>query len=528
VASERPPPDAYEAKRRPGFADVEAADDRLGILSRGTAVGVRAAARLAGAVATVRHAGLKEEARMDGAPPTTSQKALAINLDARTYGTFAEIGGGQEVARWFFAVGGAAGTVAKSISAYDMAVSDSLYGPTKRYVSRERLEAMLEHELSQLVSQLGSARGDAKCFFAFANTVATRRFGASENGRGWLGVRFQARPRDEPSQIIVHAHLLDRIAAHEQEALGVLGVNLIYAAFLGQGPPEALIGSLLDGLSRDRVEIDMVKLSGPAFAGVDDRLMTMHLVEVGFTAAAMWTARGEAVQPSEVLYKKAILVERGSFRPPTKVTFDLLERAMDLFTREPAVRERDAPVVLAEMTLRSLTAGAGASHDDFLARADLLAALGFDVLISRFGHYYSLAEYLRDYTDGPIGLAVGLPAIRALVDEEFYRDLAGGVLESTGRVFKRSVRMYVYPTRDPVTGLVETWDNVRLPAPWQHLHELLTELGQVVPIRAVDESYLSIRTPDVLARIENGDPSWERMVPPKVAEIITADGLFRR
>ena len=465
---------------------------------------------------------------MDSPPPTTSQKALAINLDARTYGTFAEIGGGQEVSRWFFAVGGAAGTIAKSISAYDMAVSDSLYGATKRYVSRERLDAMLECELSQLVSQLGSTRGDAKCFFAFANTVATRRLGSHDNGRGWLGVRFQARPHDEPSQIIIHVHLLDRIAAHEQEVLGVLGVNLIYGAFFQQGSPERLIASLLDDVSRDRVEIDMVKFSGPAFAGVDDRLMTLQLVEDGFTNAAMWTARGEAVQPSEVLYKKAVLVERGSFRPPTKLTLDLLERAMELFAADPAVRERGTPIVLAEMTLRSLTAGTGASHADFLARADILRALGFDVMISRFERYHSIAEYLREYTDAPIGMAVGLPAVRALVDEQFYRDLAGGVLESTGRMFKRSVKIYVYPTLDPATGRLETWDTVRLPAPWQHLHDLLTELGHVVPLRAGDESYLSIHTHDVLARIENDDPSWEAMVPPKVAEIIKAERLFRR
>ena len=465
---------------------------------------------------------------MDSPAPTTSQKALAINLDARTYGTFAEIGGGQEVSRWFFAVGGAAGTIAKSISAYDMAVSDSLYGATKRYVSRERLEAMLECELSQLVSQLGSARGDAKCFFAFANTVATRRLGSHDNGRGWLGVRFQARPHDEPSQIIIHVHLLDRIAAHEQEVLGVLGVNLIYGAFFQQASPERLIASLMDDLSRDRVEIDMVKFSGPAFARVDARLMTLQLVEDGFTDAAMWTAEGEAVQPSEVLYKKAILVERGSFRPPTKLTLDLLERAMELFASEPAVRERGAPIVLAEMTLRNLNTDTGASHADFLARADILRALGFDVMISRFERYHSIAEHLRGYSDGPIGMAVGMPALRALVDEQFYQDLAGGVLESTGRMFKRSVKIYVYPTLDPVTGRVETWDSVRLPAPWQHLYDLLTALGHVVPLRTADESYLSIRTPDVLARIENDDPSWEPMVPPKVAEIIKAERLFRR
>ena len=465
---------------------------------------------------------------MENPTPTTRQKALALNLDASTYGTFAEIGGGQEVARAFFAAGGAAGTVAKSISAYDMAVSDDLYGAAKRYVSRERLEAMLELEFSQLVNQLGEKRGDQKCFFAFANTVATRRFGSGESGRGWLGVRFQARPREEPSEVIIHTDLLDRDATHQQEALGAIGVNLIHGAFFVHDAPERLIASLLDELSRERVEIDMVKFSGPAFAGVDNRLMSLQLVERGLTDAAMFTARGDVVQPSEVLYKKAILVERGSFRPATKLTLDLLQRAMELFSSAPAVRERGAPVVLAEMTLRSLATGAGVGHEDFLGRADILRALGFDVLISRFELYYQLAEYLAGYTDGPIGLAVGLPTIRLLIDEVFYRNLAGGVLESVGRLFKRSLKMYLYPERDPTTGHVQTWDSVQLPPPWQHLHKLLVELGHVVPIRPSDESYLAIHTPEVLSLIEKDDPSWERMVPPKVAEIIKAARLFRR
>jgi len=465
---------------------------------------------------------------MDQPTPTTRQKALALNLDARTYGTFAEIGGGQEVARWFFAAGGAAGTVAKSISAYDMAVSDSLYGPSKRYVSRERLEAMLALEYSQLVNQLGEKRGASKCFFAFANTVATRRFGSDENGRGWLGVRFQAYPLAEPSDVIIHVHLLDRGAAQEQEALGAVGVNLVYGAFFMHDAPERLIASLLDELSRERLEIDMVKFSGPAFAAVDNRLMSLQLVELGLTDAAMFTAAGDVVQPSEVLYRKAILVERGSFRPATNLTLDLLQRAMELFLSDPAVRERGAPVVLAEMTLRNLTAAAGAGHKDFLARADILRALGFDVLISRFELFYQLADYLAGYTDGPIGLALGLPAIRLLAEEGFYRNLAGGLLEAVGRLFKRSLKMYVYPERDRVTGRIQTWDSVELPRPWQHLHRLLAELGHIVPIRSFDESYLTIHTPEVLALIENDDSSWERMVPPRVAEIIKADRLFRR
>jgi hypothetical protein len=457
----------------------------------------------------------------------TRQKALQLNLDAKAFGSFAEIGAGQEVARWFFSVGGAAGTVAKTISAYDMAVSDAMYGPTPRYVSRQRLEAMLEQEFARLREGLEPGRGDAKCFFAFADTVATGSYRKPGPGRGWLGVRFQTRPHEDPSEVIVHAHLRDSTAARQQEALGVLGVNLVHGVFYRRQVPADLIAALIDELSGDRVEIDMIKFSGPAFSGIDNRLMSLQLVEQGLTDAAMFTAGGEVVQLSEVLYKKPILVERDSFRPATKLTLDLLNRAREQFLREPGVRGQQ-PVVLAEMTLRSLIPEPDLGHVDFLARADILRALGFDVLVSRFERYYQLADYLSGYSDGLIGLAVGLPAIREIINDKYYKDLPGGLLESTGRLFKRSVKVYVYPTRDPVTGRIESLDTDVPPPPWHYLRAFLLEIGRVEPIRKFDESYLSIRTSDVLARIRDGDDSWEEMVPAAVAEIIKGESLFGR
>ena len=464
---------------------------------------------------------------MDNAISTVRQKALALNLEARAYGTFAEIGGGQEVARWFFSVGGAAGTVAKSISAYDMSVSDGLYGQAKRYVGRQRLEAMLEQEFVQLKEQLGQKHGSSKCFFVFADTVATRKFGQPGHGHGWLGVRFQAQCGEEPSEIIIHAHLLDSTAAREQESLGILGVNLIHAAFYRRGDPAQLIDALMDELSREQVEIDMIKFSGPAFVQVDNRLMTLQLVEKGLTDAAMFTSTGQVVQPSEVFYKKPILVERGSFRPATNLTLDLLERAREQFLQEPSVKGQE-PLVLAEMTLHSLIPGPDVGHADFLARADILHTLGFNVLISRFEPYYQMAEYLAAYTDQLIGLAVGLPTMRQVADEKFYTDLPGGVLESVGRLFKRSVKMYVYPTRDPVSGRILTLNDAPMQPPWHHLRSLLREIGRIDPISSFNEEYLSIRTPEVLAQIESGNPSWETKVPRAVATIIKEKGLFRR
>src|SRR5262245_10793710 len=354
--------------------------------------------------------------------PTTQEKALQINLDASRYGTFAEIGAGQEVARWFFHVGGAAGTMAKTISAYDTAVSDALYGPTDRYVSRQRLQAMLDREHALLLDGLAPRRGDRSLFFVLANTVATRSYSRHENGHGWLGIRFQSQPGAEPSEVLIHVHLLDRDSAREQEALGVVGVNLTYAAFFHHPDPPTLVSSLMDGVERERVEIDMVKLSGSAFAGYDSRLASLQLVELGYTDAVMLASDGEVVQPSEVLYKRPLLVERGTFRPPTKVTLDVLARARERFLKEPDLNGVE-PVILLEMTLRSLTGERGVDHRDFLDRAEMLHALGHHVLISREPRNFTLVETLSRYTKARIGIALGVPTLRSIIDDE-YEDLA--------------------------------------------------------------------------------------------------------
>ena len=462
---------------------------------------------------------------MDATHPSTRDKALALNLSPAFYGTIAEIGGGQEVARWFFHVGRAAGTVAKTISAYDMAVSDGLYGPADRYVSRQRLTAMLEHEYAELLARLGAARGGETAFFAFADTVATTGYRRHGKGRGWLGVRFQAVPGQAPSDLLLHAALFDASATQQQEALGILGVNLIHGACFHHADPAALVGSLLDELSRARVEIDMIHFAGPAFAGVDNRLMSLQLVEQELTDAAMFTAAGEMVQASEVLHRRPVLVERGSFRPITRLTLDLLERARDVFVREPEVRGH-APVVVMEMTLHDLAQSKAIDHADFLARADVLNRLGLSVLISRFDLFYRLAEYLAAATDQLIGIAAGVPALGEIGREKFYEALPGGILESTGRLFRRSVRMYVHPTRDPASGTILDVVNVQMPPPWHYFRDLLLESGQLVPIREYNADYLSISGPDVLARIQAGDASWEPLVPPAAVETIKAAGLF--
>jgi len=457
--------------------------------------------------------------------PSTHDKALAINLHPAQYGIFAEIGAGQEVARWFFHVGGAAATVARSISAYDMAMSTATYGPAARYVSRQRLQAMLEYEFHLLLTQLDEVRGERSTFFAFANTIAARSYSHQEDGHGWLGVRFQTRPREAPSDLLIHARLLDRGNLREQEALGVLGVNLLYAAFHHYQEPEMLIRSLLDGLTRDRAEVDVLQCTGPAFAGVDNRLLSLQLVEQGLTDAAMFTVEGEVMQPSEVLYKRPILVERGSFRPPTNLTLDLLACALERFQHEPQVQE-EPPVVLLEMTLRDLTADRGLDHADFLARVDLLRAVGQTVLISNFGRYFRLVDYLASYTQKPIGIAVGIPKLREIFDAEYYRDLPGGRLESIGRLFKNAVKVYVYPSQDPTSGAVTTVETLTVEPQFQHLKAFLLENRYIEPLGDYNKSYLPIVTRDVLAKIQAGDLSWEALVPPRIVQLITQHKLF--
>jgi hypothetical protein len=456
---------------------------------------------------------------------STEQKALRLNLDPAKYGTVAEIGAGQEVARWFFRVGRAAGTIAKTISAYDMAVSDAIYGRSDRYVSRMRLESMLGYEFGLLLQRLSASRGDKSTFFAFADTVATRAPRREDGGHGWMGVRFQAQPGSEPSQVMIHVTTHDRERVHQQEALGVLGVNLLYAAFFLHADPVTLIGSLLDELSAERTGVDLIKFSGPAFAGVDHRLMSLQLVEQGLCDTAMFTAQGEVVQPAEVLYKKPVLVERGRFRPVTKLTIDMLRRAQEQFLAEPGLADQQ-PVVLLEMTLSTLAAAGGVSHEDFLARVDTLSVLGNTVVISKYGRYFRLVEYLQRYTDNAIRIAVGVPSLRDIGNDRYYEDLEGGILESAGRMFKRNVKLYVYPYKDPASGQLITAETVQLPSHVRHLHAYLVENGFLESIRSYDPAVLDIASDLVFDKLRSGDPTWEAQVPGPVVELIKRERLF--
>jgi hypothetical protein len=461
---------------------------------------------------------------MDSELTDTHQKALQINLDAGKYGTFAEIGAGQEVARWFFRVGGASGTIAKSISAYDMVVSDAIYGQSDRYVSRQRLTTMLEYEYNLMRERLDSKRGESTRFFVFADTVATRSPYHPGESQGWMGIRFQTQPRGEPSQILIHVRMLDKENLQQQEALGIVGVNLIYSALYLHGRPN-LITSLLDNLTAERLEIDMIKFSGPSFQQVDNRLMALQLVQHGLTSAAMFTADGEVVQAAEVLYKRPILVERGSFRPVTLLTMDMLDAAQSLFVQEPKLAGQQA-VVLMEMTLKNLSTAGEIDHIDFLDRVDILGALGRNVLISNYGEFHRLASYLFRYTKEMIGIVMGVPTLKDIFEEKYYTDLEGGILESFGRLFKNDLKFYIFPWREPATGATITAGNLRVAPNLRHLYAYLYENQFIHGLREIHEEYMHITSREVLEKIHCGDGSWEAMVPAQVARLIKERRLF--
>ncbi len=484
---------------------------------------------------------------------TTNRKALTINLNPEQYGTFAEIGAGQEVARVFFQAGGAAGTIAKSMSAYDMTFSDAIYGKAPRYVSRERLQTMLAYEYQLLNERLCTQRGDRTAFFVFADTVATKsaKGGGPGDGHGWMGVRFQTAPNTEPSELIIHVRMWDKDNVLQQQALGIVGVNLIYGAFNYRDDPRKLVESLIDNVGNERIEVDMLRMSGPAFEGVDNRLMALHLVEFGLTNAIMFGTDGEVLQPSEVLYRKPILVERGSFRPVTHVNVDMLNCACAQFMQEPDVKGKDL-VVLMEITMNNLLASGTLDAQDFLSRVDLLADIGFTVLISNYSEFYRLTSYFRRYTKEMIGVAMGINNLLEIFNERYYENLEGGILEAFGRLFRNAVKLYVYPMQRTAfdrylangqpaptkaapslppsnafsAGVLITARNLIVTEHLRNLYDHLLENHYIDCIVGFDPAILDIFSRDVLQRINDGDSTWEQMVPGPVADAIKKRGLF--
>jgi hypothetical protein len=385
---------------------------------------------------------------------------------------------------------------------------------------------MLDYEHSLNVERLGASRGDTTAFFTFADTVSAMNYKGTNECHGWMGVKYQAYPGDADNTIILHTRMLDKENQLQQEALGILGVNLLYAAFALHHTPNQMLESLLDNLTTDRIEIDMIDFSGIEFRRVDNRVMSLKLVQLGLSGAAMFGPKGEVLQPSELLRKRPILVERGSFRPVTKVNIDMIESAKKQFQQEPEVQGKEV-VELMEITMRNLLSGTGdIDLRDFLARADLLSTAGKTVLISDYFEYYRLAAYLGRYTNEPIAITMGAQSVRDLFTEEYYTGLEGGILEAFGRLFTRDLRLYVYPLLEQSTGELTTAENIEMPSELKSLYRHLIERGRIRSLSNFDRGVLHIFSRDVLRRIKDRDDSWQEMVPPEIAEVIKKRRFF--
>ncbi len=457
----------------------------------------------------------------------TNRKALFINLDDSIYGSFAEIGGGQEVARFFFQSGGASGTIARTISAYDMAFSDSVYGriPGRRYVSEQRLLQMLDREYESLVGLLSKKRGEETRFFAFANTVATLNYRKDNEAHGWIGVRFQIKPETEPNDVILHVRLLENDSLLQQQTLGHLGVNLIYACYYNYQYPNSFLKSLQESISEDRIEIDMIRMSGPDLAYVDNRLLAVQLVKNGMTPVSMFDRHGAVKQPSDLLYKKNIMVLRGSFRPITYVGFDMLKSGFSLFKNDVGF-DKEQTIVLCEMTLNNLLEEGDFDERDFLARVDILCGMGQNVMISNFREFYKLAGWFRRFKTQNIRMVIGALTFRNIMDKKYYKHLRGGIMEAFGRLFIENLKVYIYPGKEESTDQIITSENMPMTEDVKHLYRHLTENQYILDVTGHKEEVLPYFSHLVLQKIKNNETDWESMVPRYVSAFIKSKKLF--
>lgn len=451
------------------------------------------------------------------------QKALDINLNPNIYGTFAEIGAGQEVARHFFRAGGAAGTIAKSISAYDMTVSDSIYGKESsgRYVCEERLQKMLDREFEQLVDRLSEIRHKDTTYFAFADTVAAKSYRGTGDNHGWLGVKFQHHAQAKASEVIMHVKMLDAENTQQQEAIGLLGVNLIYGCYHHAFDRELFVSGLMDGLSTARIQIDMIRVSGDAFKGVDSRLLCLELVKRKLCEAVMFQGDGKVVQASDLLYKKNVLVLRGGYRPPTLLSLDMMETGLKRFKASLSSEEQKHIVVLPEISMSQLIERGVVDNEDFLARVDLLAALGHNVLISNSDSYAELNIFLKRLSKKSISYVMATYNLEDL----FKKDDGGKIMAQMAGLFEPGTSVYVYPSLDD-HGELKTVNNMELKDEYLFLLLFLTENKYIEDITDYDKNVIHIWSRTVLRLIQDGETGWEKMVPKLVAKEVMKKCLF--
>tara|TARA_B110000483_G_scaffold18922_1_gene20793 strand:+ start:318 stop:1760 length:1443 start_codon:yes stop_codon:yes gene_type:complete len=458
--------------------------------------------------------------------PSIESKALRINLNEHIYGTFAEIGAGQEVARHFFRVGGASGTIAKTISAYDKNFSDNIYGEEEdgRYVTETRLNKMLDHEMKLLENRIPRSEHPNKMFFTYANTVTTIDFAKKFKGHGWMGIRFQTGPDKEFSKITLHVRFHQSEARFQQESLGIMGTNLIYGAFYKNDQPKKLLKYLYDHLDKDAIEIDTINFSGPNFEGVDNRLMSLQLVKKGMTEAVMFNPDGNNILPARELYKKNILALRGSFRPVTKVNIDMFEKSLEVFLQEQEVNENKT-VVIFEITLSNLISQGEIDEKDFMDRAKLLCSLGHIVMISNFKEYYRLVDYLSQYTKKQMALAMGVNSFVDVFDENYYKDISGGILEAFGKMFYNNLKVYLYPMKND-QGDIVTSNNLKLHPRMKDFYKFFKYNGKVVDIYDYQIEYMDVFSREILKQIKNNEKGWDQHLPEGISEMIVKNKMF--
>ena len=454
---------------------------------------------------------------------TIQEKALSVNLDNNKYGTFVEIGAGQEVARQFFTAGGAAGTVAKTMSAYDMKVSDDIYGKASRYVSRDRLEQMLSKEFDLLQSRLGDHRSKETQFFSYAATVTARSYMQKNECHGWIGIKLQLFPNSEPSDIVLHVRMLDETNAEQCEALGILGVNLVHGAYNYFTNPKQLIDALQDGLDKDRLEIDMINFSGPCFEHIDNRLINLHLIRSWCCRAVMFSPDDSSLVPGSILRKKNTLIIRGSFKPPTKVTVDMIEGAKEQFIKEKDI-DSDNVHIVTELTLHQTPNGDVSSDEDFLARGDLMNALGYTVLVSDYFRFFRLRSWLRRHNQHALGIVLSVLDFDALFNESYYEGLEGGILEAMGKLFSDNTHIYIYPTIDE--DKLITLDEVSVNPEQKYLLQHLIKNGKMAAVKKYNQDHLHISSRKALAQIQAGDAAWKEAVPEDIKRLIIEGAFF--
>ena len=456
----------------------------------------------------------------------TEQKALDINLNDPIYGTFAEIGAGQEVARNFFQAGAAAGTIAKTMSAYDKTYSDAIYGaePSGRYVSESRLYKMLDHEWQLMEERLTQSRPDAT-FFVFADTVQAINYTRTIKGNGWMGLRFRLKPDGPVNDMVLHVKMLDTNNRLQQEAIGVLGVNMIYACFYFNDDPEKMVRSLVDNI-KDRVSIDLLRINGGDFSYFDKRLLSLYLVKHRLTSVAMFDIHRSGIHASEFLYKESLMVIRGNFRPPTIVTVDAIENSFSQFKAETGLPDEKLNLIM-EITMDKLKdEDETIDEKDFVERADLLGALGHKILLSDCQNHEMLINYLQDYKISNLGLVIGARELQAIIKEKFEQNQDGRLLVAFGELFSQNIRVYVYPAIDEVTGSVMTAENLPVPDGIRFLYRYLLDSMQIVAVHNYNKENLSIFPQAVLTEIRENNPEWEKHVPKELVGIIKKHKFF--